>query len=1095
MQIIVLGMHRSGTSMVARLLNMMGAYFSPDDVAMQASKANPKGHWEREDIRILNDDILQSLGISWDNINDFEPSLLTETICEEFAPRIQKIIFNLDSHRPWMIKDPRLCLLLPVWEQVLEVPICIHVYRNPIQVAQSLKTREKILSVNEGATLNNTFLADYSNNAIDFPVVLGMALWEKYTLNTLAYSKSIPRILMSIHDLIANPVKTVKALYKDLLIHEIQGLRLPSDKEILAFIEPKLFHERGNNQLQRNYINTQQTKLVKAFQKGNIFELEPLPDLSIGASEILKEYQNKLLAANKIVKDKKELTEYSATTNKQKLHIKHLEKLVEKLTLDLHNAETAQQNEQQAKLNFQRQNKVYQGQWNIAEQKNSELEQQLQALNNSILEKETTLTQQEQQISELNQQISEQTQQISTLTQQLRQQNQNVNELTHWVFALNEDINSAFNSLTWRSGRLFTKAALILMFKKEGLTSEDHIKEIMAQVQIWKTTNDSFQVSNPTQLPIAQTTPALLTTIKQAIQHDSRDYSLWIKSYDILTSKDIKIMQQHIEQWDNLPLISIVMPTYNTSEKCLREAIESVQQQIYPHWELCIADDASTDSQIKTILEEYATKDQRIKLKLREENGHISAASNTALEQVTGDFITFLDHDDVLTKHALFWVVQAIIDNPQAKLLYSDEDKLNELGERCDPYFKPDWNPDLFLSHNYITHLLVYSADLVKQVNGFREGFEGAQDYDLALRIIEQISSEQIYHIPRILYHWRAASGSTALHGSEKPYTIIAAETAVSEYLTRQNIAADVTESTLLLGAIRVKYQLPEKLPLVSIIIPTYNGIDLLQRCIDGLLHNTDYQNIEILIINNNSDDPATLAYMQQLQTDGQARILDYTQPFNYPALNNFAVEHAKGELICLLNNDIEIISADWLTEMVSHAIRPEIGAVGAKLWYPDNRLQHGGIITGLGGIAGHSHKYLAKEHVGYFGRIALTQNLSAVTAACLVMRKETYLHVNGLDAENLAVAFNDVDFCLRIKESGLRILWTPYAELYHHESASRGQENTPEKVVRFQTECVYMKSRWGEGLLKDFAYSPNLTLDTEDFAYAWPPRVSSISS
>ncbi|MBE9563000.1 MAG: glycosyltransferase, partial [Proteobacteria bacterium] len=321
------------------------------------------------------------------------------------------------------------------------------------------------------------------------------------------------------------------------------------------------------------------------------------------------------------------------------------------------------------------------------------------------------------------------------------------------------------------------------MFKKEGLTSEDHIKEIMTQVQIWKTTNDSLPIPtptqfsipnqiqqlpipNPTQLPITQVTttqPTLLTTIKQAIvQHDTRDYSLWIKNYDTLVSTDIKIMQQHIEKWNSLPLISIVIPTYNTTEKCLREAIESVQQQIYPHWELCIADDASVDPQVRTILEEYATQDQRIKLNFREKNGHISAASNTALELVTGDFVTFLDHDDTLTKHALFWVVEAILDNPKAKLFYSDEDKLNDQGERCDPYFKPDWNPDLFLSHNYITHLLVYAVDLVKRVNGFREGFEGAQDYDLALRVIEQICSEQIYHISRVLYHWRATSGSTA---------------------------------------------------------------------------------------------------------------------------------------------------------------------------------------------------------------------------------------------------------------------------------------------------------------------------------------------
>ncbi|EDN71029.1 glycosyl transferase, group 2 family protein [Beggiatoa sp. PS] len=560
-----------------------------------------------------------------------------------------------------------------------------------------------------------------------------------------------------------------------------------------------------------------------------------------------------------------------------------------------------------------------------------------------------------------------------------------------------------------------------------------------------------------------------------------------------MTAKMLTSMQERIEQWPIKPIISIVMPTYNSEEKWLREAIESVQQQIYPHWELCIADDASTQPHIRGILEEYAGRDSRIKVQFRTENGHISAASNTALEMVTGEVITFLDHDDKLARAALFWVANAIIEHPDIMLWYSDEDKLNQNGERVDPYFKPDWNPDLFLSHNYITHLIIYRTHLLKKIEGFREGYEGAQDYDLALRAIEQIKPEQISHIPRVLYHWRVTSGSTALHGTEKPYAIIAAQRAISEHFARTGIEVRITESSLLPGAIRAQYQLPTNPPLVTLIIPTYNGIEVLRVCIESVLSKTDYPNFEILIVNNNSDDPATLAYFRQLEANGQARVFDYPHPFNYPAINNAGVEQANGELICLLNNDIEVISPDWLTEMVSHALRPEIGAVGARLWYPDDRLQHGGVIVGLGGVAGHSHKYLARHHLGYFGRIALIQNLSAVTAACLVMRKEIYLAVGGLDAENLAVAFNDVDFCLRIKEAGWRILWTPYAEMYHHESASRGVENTPEKIKRFQSECIYMKKRWGEGLLKDPAYSPNLTLDTEDFAYAWPPREPSI--
>lgn len=1108
MQIIILGMHRSGTSVVARLLNMMGAYFAPDDVVMLPTEANPKGYWEREDVRVLNDDIFKALGVSWDNISDFERQRLTDTVHKEFSPRVQKIIMSLDAHRPWMVKDPRLCLLLPVWQPLLEVPLCIYVYRHPIQVAQSLQKREGILSVNEGASLYSTRLAKYSKNEVKFPIVLGMALWEKYTLGALTYGKSLPRILVSFHDLMTNPVDTVKTLYNNLRAYDVQGIHLPSEREIQAYIEPKFFHEKGDNELQNAYINTQQAQLVEAFQAGKIFELEPLPKLSEGTKEVLAEYQNKLLAAEKILNVQQEITKrdeeitkrdgeivqrdekiahfqgevakYQGDIANYQEKVIHLEKHIENLTQAL-------QNKEQESLQYQKQASHYQSQWLAAKQAKQEITNRLQT---HLAELQTHLADKEYELAET-------TQQAVTLTHQLQRQDQNVHKLTYWVSALGEDITAAFHSLSWRAGRFFTKIAFGLMFRKVGLTAEDHIKKMLEEVKVWQT-HSSNDKETATFLPnvtkINSPVPMLTTFKKVALQHDSRDYPRWIKNYDTLTTKMLVQMQQRIEQWDSQPLISIVMPTYNTEEKWLRVAIESVQQQIYPHWELCIADDASTQPQVRSVLEEYAGRDNRIKLTFRSENGHISAASNTALDMITGEFVTFLDHDDQLAKHALFWMVQAIKDVPDAMLWYSDEDKLNEKGERCDPYFKPDWNPDLFLSHNFITHLIVYRTSLVQQLGGFREGFEGAQDYDLALRVIEQITNAQIHHIPRVLYHWRVTGGSTALHSTEKPYAIIAAQKAVSEHLARQNLGARVMESSLLPGAIRVQYQLPAQPPLVSFIIPTHNAVDLLRRCIDSLQTKTDYSNIEILIVNNNSNEPTTLAYLRQLEQNGQARILDYSYPFNYPAINNMAVEQAQGEFICLLNNDIEVISPSWLTEMVSHALRPEIGAVGARLWYPDDRLQHGGVIVGLGGVAGHSHKYLARHHVGYFGRIALIQNLSAVTAACLVMRKETYLAVGGLDAENLSIAFNDVDFCLRIKELGLRILWTPYAELYHHESASRGEENTPEKIVRFQQECIYMKTRWGaENLLNDPAYSPNLTLDTEDFAYAWPPRVPSL--
>ena len=717
----------------------------------------------------------------------------------------------------------------------------------------------------------------------------------------------------------------------------------------------------------------------------------------------------------------------------------------------------------------------------MAENQATTLEQEIGELGNKRQALQTQLTSTQNTLSEKEQSLS-------TQVQETEKQQQNTQKLMYWIGGLDQDIKAIFESLTWRSGNLMTQIALKLMFKRAGETAQDHVQAIFAEIAAWNLSDQSCEIQQVP--PTEQQTPSRLSKVIQP-----RSYQSWIKNYDTLTQKTVKRMQQLVKEWEAPPFISIVMPTYNTDEKWLRAAIDSVLQQIYPNWELCIADDASTKGHVRRILEEYAERDKRIKLKFRSENGHISAASNTAFEIVNGEFVAFLDHDDMLTRHALFWVAKDILDYPDAMLWYSDEDKINKKGTRFNPYFKSDWNPDLFLSHNLITHFAVYRKTLIEDIEGFREGYEGAQDYDLVLRAIEQISPAQIRHIPRVLYHWREIAGSTASRPDEKPYAIIAAKKAISEHLERRNIKARVTESPDIRGTIRVQYALPVHLPLVSLIIPTRNSLKFLSRCVESILNKTDYENFEILIINNNSDDPATLDYMQQLEKNDKARIIDYPHPFSYADMNNQAVEQAQGEIIGLINNDIEVINREWLSEMVSHAVRPEVGAVGAKLWYPNNTLQHGGVVLGIGGVAGHAHKGFPRGHVGYFGRAALIQNFSAVTAACMVMRKTNFLAVGGLDAEHLGTALNDVDLCLKLNEHNLRIVWTPYAELYHHESASRGYEDTPEKKARYEKERAYMKNRWPQFLMADPAYSPNLTLEAEDFAYAWPPRVSSIAS
>lgn len=569
------------------------------------------------------------------------------------------------------------------------------------------------------------------------------------------------------------------------------------------------------------------------------------------------------------------------------------------------------------------------------------------------------------------------------------------------------------------------------------------------------------------------------------------DYRDWVARYDSISDADRVYIRAAIERMKQRPCISVLLPTYNPKAEWLEEAIQSVRSQLYPHWELCIADDASTEPHVRAILQRHAQEEARIKLVIRERNGHISAATNSALALATGDYVALLDHDDTLAEHALFWVAEAINREPEAGLIYSDEDKLDKQGRRFAPYFKCDWNYDLFLSHNLVTHLAVYRTVLVREIGGCREGYEGAQDYDLALRVVEMLRSTQIVHIPRVLYHWRSHAASTSVSHGAKPYAVLAGEKAINDHLARTGANARV--EALSESQYRVRYVLPNPAPRVTLIIPTRNGLALIRQCVNSIVEKTDYPNYEILIVDNGSDDPEVLAYFEALKNDGRVRVLRDVSPFNFSALNNRAVALADGELVGLVNNDIEVITPDWLTEMVSIALQPGVGAVGARLWYPNDTLQHGGVVL-VGGVAGHSHKGLPKGMPGYARRAELLQSFSAVTAACLVIRKAIYQEAGGLDEDNLKVAFNDVDFCLKVRELGYRNVWTPYAELYHHESATRGYEETPEKQLRFAQEAIYMKERWGDLLLNDPAYSPNLTLDREDFSYAWPPRLNSLS-
>lgn len=567
-------------------------------------------------------------------------------------------------------------------------------------------------------------------------------------------------------------------------------------------------------------------------------------------------------------------------------------------------------------------------------------------------------------------------------------------------------------------------------------------------------------------------------------------YSRWVGRCDTLHDHDRQAIRKHIQQLGYQPLISIILPVYNTPERWLRICLDSVVDQLYPHWELCIADDASTVRHCRAILEEYQAKDARIKVAYRNINGNIAKASNSALELASGDFLALLDHDDKLSEHALYMVALELNRHPDAHLIYSDEDKIDRNEKRQLPYFKPDWNPDLFFSQNFINHLGVYRTSLVRDVGGFRNEFVGSQDYDLALRIVGRSSPEQIRHIPYILYHWRAIPGSVALSVAEKADAQEAGIRAVQSYLDGCGIAARVEKAR---GTVhnRVTYSLPALPPSVSIIIPTAGrNPDSLAGLVEGILTGTDYPHLDLTLVPNHVESEAAAKYLYELGKKARVQLLPYDKPFNFSEIYNFAVPQTSGQLLGILNDDLAIISPGWLREMVSHAVRGEIGAVGAMLYYRSDLIQHAGVILGRGGIAAHAYRGFPRGFRGHFNRAALVQNCAAVTAACMVMRREVFNEVGGFDP-NLAVAFNDVDLCIRIRTRGYRIVWTPYAELYHLESVSRGRELKPEQQARLNREGEYLKAKWGAQLAHDPFYSPNLSLDSGRFEPAIPPRVS----
>ncbi|MEJ2619056.1 MAG: glycosyltransferase family 2 protein [Candidatus Thiodiazotropha sp.] len=565
-------------------------------------------------------------------------------------------------------------------------------------------------------------------------------------------------------------------------------------------------------------------------------------------------------------------------------------------------------------------------------------------------------------------------------------------------------------------------------------------------------------------------------SLKDASNPHDAEYQAWINNFELANEPQTVGVEASANTISQAVKIALVMVLKGQGLDDLKISLDSLFEQKHPLWELWLIGSAAMVEAAKQVLPE---SDKRIRFSVSSTDD-IDQEIDNIIHDTNSDLIGQLQPGDRLAEDALYYVAVENEAHPEAVLIYSDEDKMDGQGYRYNHYFKPDYNPDLILSQDYISRLGLFRRSKALQLGGVSSGYGDAVFYELMLRICRSSDNAEIRHIERVLYH----IGEDGVCGFMA--SVDQRISAVQSLLADGEVQAEVSKSPLIEGGVRVRYLMPDSLPLVSIIIPTRNGLHLLKQCIESIQQKTDYKNYEILIVDNHSDEPEMLAYLEKLNDQAAIRVLPYPGIFNFSAINNFAVKQAKGELLAFLNNDIEVISNSWLDEMASHALREQTGAVGARLWYPDDRLQHAGVIVGIRGLAGHAMKFLPMGLAGYQGRALQVQNYTALTAACLVVRKEVFSAVGGFDEVNLAVAFNDVDFCLRLVEAGYSNVWTPFAELYHHESATRGAEDTQEKQLRFQGEVHYMLKRWERYLEHDPAYNRNLTRVTEGFELSW---------
>ena len=1034
--ICVLGMHRSGTSLVAQLLRLSGVFLGEESELLGAESNNKKGHWEHKEVLEIDEAILEAFDGSWHLPPPFEQEWENDPRLDALYKRARAFAHSMNQRATvWGFKNPRTCLTLPFWQKIIPEMTYVITVRNATDVMQSLIKHHPSL-----------------------PPRRGLQLWVQYWRSILTNTVSAQRSFTFFERYFTDWKAELGRVLTD--VNEPSLDFSDAEEEIAEFITPSLQHFKTKGLFAGNKPTNNEQLYLELFQEADdalnaiVIESEEVIQQQVSLSQQkdvqLQQKKQELIQARSIEARlqalqnaiESKLTQLQRTVDEKNIHIRNIEQ------------RSKQQEHELIMLQAQLQRTVDEKNIHIRNIEQCSKQQEhglimLQAKaeqqDTDIHEKDTHLHKQQLHIYHLESELANRDAELNRIHQslfvrwRLRIRSVKLHHALRWSY-LRELSHRAHDVHSTRG----LKSAVVFFFK------------YLCHGRSYFQKNETPQT----------------------------DYDDWLATHE---AYDREAVAAEIESFESTPLISILVPVYNIDIEWLNACIESVMNQHYPHWELCLHDDASTQKDNISALKRWAKKDSRIKISFGKENQHISGASNDALKLATGDYIALLDADDMIAPHALYEVAKLLNENPDAAMIYSDEDKIDTENHRSDPFFKPNWSPDLLLSMNYTSHLGVYKKSIVDEIGGFRKGYEGSQDYDLVLRFIEQINESQIHHIPKIMYHWRQIPGSTSTGVAEnKNYALDSAVKALTDYSERNGISATIT-TIANSGRYRLQRDI-ETDALVSILIPFKDEVEVLRTCVESIFKKTRYPNYELVLIDNQSVEPKTAAYLAEIAKDDRVRVLDYDKPFNYSAINNYAATKSGGDFLLLLNNDIEAITDGWLNAMMEHAQRPEVGAVGAKLIFPNETIQHAGITMGIGGVAGHAFKHLPRDADGYFSQLQVVRNTSGVTAACLLTRHDVFKKVDGLDEVNLAIGFNDVDFCLKIREAGYLIIYTPFAELYHYESLSRGNDDelyaqNPKKFKRVHTEREYMRKKWIHVLEHDPYYNPNLSLTQENYS------------